>query len=64
MIYASILQPDGHHADFSDDGDDVRSEVKIENGVLLITVRDGSGSVRLRVSEPLISEIRDALARR
>jgi hypothetical protein len=64
MIYASILQPDGHHADFSDQGDDVRSEVKWENGALVVTVRDGSGSVRLRISEPLTSEIRAALERR
>ncbi|WP_207482265.1 hypothetical protein [Arenibaculum pallidiluteum] len=56
MIYASILQPDGQHADFHS-GPGARAEVRMENGVLVLHVRDGSGSVRVRISEPLLAEI-------
>ena len=56
MIYASILQPDGQHADFQS-GPQARPEVRMEKGSLVVHVRDGSGSVRLRISEPLLAAI-------
>jgi hypothetical protein len=61
MIYVSILRSDGQHADFDPSGTDARYEARIESGTLLLYVRDGLQSVRIRLSEPLLSEIRGAL---
>lgn len=62
MIYASIVQGDGHHADFTASGTDVKCEVRTENGVLIIHVRDGAKSVRLRITEPLLAMLKNATA--
>jgi hypothetical protein len=61
MIYASIVQGDGHHADFTSSGDDVRFDVLVENGILIVHVRDGAKSVRLRIDDPLLSALRKAV---
>ena len=62
MIYASIVQDDGHHADFAASGDKVKFDVHLESGVLILQVREGAKSVRLRIEEPLISALKSAAA--
>ena len=61
MIYASIVQGDGHHADFMASGDDARFDVVVENGILIVHVRDGAKSVRLRIDDPLLSALKEAV---
>lgn len=60
MICAPILERDGRHADFNAYGPDVRFDVRIGIGVLVVRVRDGAESVRLRIAGPLLSATMNA----
>lgn len=61
MLSVSVLDPDGHHAHFDPERERAQSAVSIDKGTLVVHVRDGDGSLRLRIGEPLLSEIRRIL---
>lgn len=63
MIYASILKSDGHHAEFHGDGlDEGRSDIRMENGMLVVHVREGDNSLRLRIGGEQLRAFQAALA--
>lgn len=62
MIYASILKSDGHHAEFhADGGAETRSDVRIENGTMVLHVRDGDSTLRLRLGGAPLQALRSVL---